>query len=194
MRKILRKIRRPRDEPTQAPVSASSSVNEPNQPSIPTLQSPSTQQSLPMAQPSPTSASSSGSNIGTISKNIFKTTLLLLKGALTGLPIPAAGVVDVVIQMIEIAEVRIARPKQNRIVNSHHVRQKTKANRETLQNLNERFKKVMDAIVTPLKGVGEEQVSIMLRESLGRLAEYVSYYRLRLHRLINFKGITEALQ
>ena len=38
-------------------------------------------------------------------KNVFKTTLVLTKEALAGVPIPAKGVLNVLIKIIEIAEV-----------------------------------------------------------------------------------------
>jgi hypothetical protein len=51
-------------------------------------------------------APSSKSAAKQIAKNVFKTTLVLTKEALAGVPIPAQGVLNAVIKIIEIAEVR----------------------------------------------------------------------------------------
>jgi hypothetical protein len=49
---------------------------------------------------------------------------------------------------------------------------KTEANQEALQALDVRCKRLMESIVTPLRGKRESQVSVELNDSIGRLAEY----------------------
>jgi hypothetical protein len=51
--------------------------------------------------------------------------------------------------------------------------QKTEANQEALQALDVRCKRLMESIVIPLKGKQESQISVELKDSLGRLAKYV---------------------
>jgi hypothetical protein len=87
--------------PTLAPLSypfAAPSAN-PDEPTSSTIPPPITSVTLP---PAP----SSQSTIKQTAKNVFKTTLVLTKEALAGVPIPAKGVLNAVIKIIEIAEVR----------------------------------------------------------------------------------------
>lgn len=55
---------------------------------------------------STTSAPESSSKVADIAKDVFKTTLVLLDAALTGVPVPGVGVIKALIEIVKMGEVR----------------------------------------------------------------------------------------
>jgi hypothetical protein len=73
-------------------------------PSSSTLTPSANQLPAPTLRPVPKSTSTTSPRAN--AKNVFKVTLTVLQAALSGLPLPGKGVIDIVINLIKIAEVR----------------------------------------------------------------------------------------